>query len=56
MEGYYGPMPSALMPRFWTPGWNSVQSVTKFQEEVNGPYRDGNPGYRLVEPAEAGAN
>lgn len=51
MEGYYGQMPSALYPRFWAPGWNSIQSLTRFQEEVNGPFRDGNPGLRLVEPA-----
>jgi NADH-quinone oxidoreductase subunit G len=53
MEGYYGPMPPALYPRFWAPGWNSIQSITKFQEEVNGPYRDGNPGLRLIEPPPA---
>jgi NADH-quinone oxidoreductase subunit G len=53
MEGYQGRPPSALIPRFWAPGWNSVQSVTRFQEEVNGPLRGGNPGVRMIEPAEA---
>ena len=40
-----------LVPRFWAPGWNSVQSLTKFQEEVNGPLRGGDSGRRLIEPA-----
>jgi len=50
MEGYQGQPPAALIPRFWAPRWNSVQAVTKFQEEVAGPLRGGNPGRRLVEP------
>jgi NADH-quinone oxidoreductase subunit G len=50
MEGYEGQPPSSLIPRFWAPQWNSMQSVTKFQEEVNGPLRGGNPGKRLMEP------
>ena len=51
MEGYYGPLPAALIPYFWAPSWNSVQSVNKFQEEVGGPLRGGDPGVRLIEPA-----
>lgn len=50
MEGYEGQPPPPLIPRFWAPRWNSVQSVNKFQEEVAGPLRGGNPGKRLVEP------
>jgi NADH-quinone oxidoreductase subunit G len=50
MEGYEGQPPSCLIARFWAPGWNSIQSVTKFQEEVAGPLRGGNPGRRLIEP------
>jgi len=50
MEGYQGKPPSSLIPRFWAPGWNSVQSVNKFQEEVGGPLRGGDPGVRLLEP------
>jgi len=50
MEGYGGQPPSPLVPRFWAPGWNSMQAVTKFQEEVNGPLRGGDPGRRLSEP------
>jgi NADH-quinone oxidoreductase subunit G len=53
MEGYEGEPPAALIPRFWVPGWNSVQAVNKFQEEVAGPLRGGDPGRRLIEPAQA---
>jgi NADH-quinone oxidoreductase subunit G len=50
MEGDQNPVPGPLNPRFWWPGWNSVNSVTKFQVEVNGPLEGGNPGKRLIEP------
>ena len=32
------------IPRFWAPGWNSVQALNKFQSEVGGPLRGGDPG------------
>ncbi len=55
MEGFQGDPPSALIPRFWAPGWNSVQALNKFQEEIAGPLRGGDPGRTLIEPpAEAG--
>jgi NADH-quinone oxidoreductase subunit G len=50
MEGYSGPPPPALIPRFWAPGWNSVQAVNKFQDEVGGQLAGGDPGIRLIEP------
>jgi NADH-quinone oxidoreductase subunit G len=50
MEGYEGWPPAALTPRFWSPGWNSVQAINKFQIEVGGPLRGGDPGRRLIEP------
>ncbi len=51
-EGYLGrPPDAALIPFFWSPGWNSVQSTAKYQQEVDGPLRGGDPGVRLVEPA-----
>ena len=50
MEGFGGRPPSALIPRYWFPGWNSVQSLNKFQAEVGGPLHGGDPGRRLVEP------
>jgi NADH-quinone oxidoreductase subunit G len=51
MEGYEGRPPSSLIPRFWSPGWNSVQALNKFQGEVGGPLRGGDPGKRLIEPS-----
>ncbi len=50
MEGYAGVPPPALIQRFWAPGWNSVQALNKFQSEVGGPLRGGDPGKRLFEP------
>lgn len=49
MEGYYGKMPPALLPFSWAPGWNSVQSVNKFQAEIGGALAGGDPGVRLLE-------
>ena len=39
----------------WAPGWNSNQSVMKFQQEVGGPLKGGVPGVRLSAPAETPA-
>jgi len=50
MEGFSRMTPAALMSSFWTPGWNSAQSITRFQDEVNGPLEGGDPGIRLIEP------
>jgi NADH-quinone oxidoreductase subunit G len=49
MEGYQGFPPSSMIPFFWAPGWNSVQSVNKYQKEVGGALRGGDPGIRLLE-------
>jgi len=49
MEGDHSQPPPALIPRFWAPGWDSVQSLNKFQEEVGGQLRGGDPGIRLIE-------
>ncbi len=54
MEGFDGRPPSALISRFWAPGWNSVQAVNKFQSEVGGQLHGGDPGKRLIEPASKG--
>jgi NADH-quinone oxidoreductase subunit G len=42
--------PPALNPFFWSPGWNSIQSVNKFQAEIGGHLRGGDPGVRLIDP------
>jgi NADH-quinone oxidoreductase subunit G len=52
MEGYERRPPAALIPRYWTPGWNSVQALNKFQSEVGGALVGGDPGQRLIEPAQ----
>jgi NADH-quinone oxidoreductase subunit G len=51
MEGFAGEPPPALIPRFWAPGWNSVQSVNKFQDDVGGPLRGDDPGICLLNAA-----
>ncbi|MDK2743808.1 MAG: NADH-quinone oxidoreductase subunit NuoG [Nitrospira sp.] len=50
MEGYRGPLPSPLISQFWAPGWNSIQAVNTYQDEVGGPLREEMPGVRLLEP------
>jgi NADH-quinone oxidoreductase subunit G len=52
MEGYPGKPPSPLITRFWHPGWNSVQSVNKFQTEIGGGLCGGDPGKRIFEPSQ----
>lgn len=53
MEGTRMQPPSSAIPFFWSPGWNSVQSVNKYQEETGGALRGGDPGIRLIGPATA---
>ena len=50
MEGYRGQPPSSMIPFYWSPGWNSVQSINKYQEEIGGSLRGDDPGFRLLEP------
>lgn len=57
MEGTSQQPPAALLPFFWTPGWNSIQAVNKFQTEIAAALEGGDPGVRLIEPASGdGAN
>lgn len=53
-EGFKGIPPASLMSHYWAPGWNSVQALNKFQSEVAGPLIGGDPGVRVIEPAEGG--
>jgi NADH-quinone oxidoreductase subunit G len=50
MEGYHGLPPSSMIPFFWSPGWNSVQAINKYQEEIGGSLKGDDPGLRLIEP------
>ncbi len=50
MEGQNpGDQDGATIPYSWSPGWNSNQSVFKFQQEVGGELMGGDPGVRLVD-------
>lgn len=53
MEGTPTEPPAALIPFFWSPGWNSIQATNAYQEEVGGPLRGGDAGVRLFEPVPA---
>ncbi|MEL0027442.1 MAG: NADH-quinone oxidoreductase subunit NuoG, partial [Perlucidibaca sp.] len=49
MEGTSGPNEaSQLTPFAWAPGWNSPQAWNKFQDEVGGQLKAGDPGVRLL--------
>ncbi len=50
MEGNNQPSaPRSDIPFAWAPGWNSPQAWNKFQDEVGGKLRNGDPGVRLFE-------
>ena len=60
MEGYVGPQGTpqaeasnkgALIPFAYAPGWSSPSSWNKFQEEVGGALKGGDPGVRLFDHA-----
>jgi NADH-quinone oxidoreductase subunit G len=48
MEGLNRSSPGALLPWVWSPGWNSNQSLHKFQGEVGGALLGGTAGVRLL--------
>ncbi len=50
MEGYPGRLTAPLLPRYWAPNWNSLQSLHKFQQEVGGALRGDNPAPLLIQP------
>ncbi|MCS6303194.1 MAG: NADH-quinone oxidoreductase subunit NuoG [Nitrospira sp.] len=52
MEGYLGQPPSPLITHYWSPRWNSVQALNKFQSDVGGPLRHEMPGVRLIESSD----
>ena len=49
MEGSNGKQAGALIPFVWSPGWNSNQSVHKFQSKPGGALRGGTPGVRIID-------
>ena len=46
------PKPSSSLPLIWSPGWNSPQAINKFQAEIAGPLRGGDPGVMLLQASE----
>jgi len=57
MEGYSGSKEDRQqIPFAWSPGWNSPQAWNKFQDEVGGHLRAGDPGVRLIEPEDDNLN
>ena len=55
MEGLNRAQPGSLLPYVWSPGWNSNQSLHKFQSEVGGSLLGGTAGVRLLSPGGNGA-
>ena len=51
MEGTPDKPPAALIPFFWSPGWNSIQATNTYQKEPGGPLRSGDACVRMFEPA-----
>lgn len=49
MEGSNELPPSSLVPFYWTPGWNSAQSINFYLDEPNGSMKGGDLGIRLFE-------
>ena len=58
MEGLNRGQPGALLPFVWAPGWNSNQSLHRFQSTTGGdsrgrvPLKGGTAGVRLLAPAQ----
>ncbi|PNK60038.1 NADH-quinone oxidoreductase subunit NuoG [Psychrobacter sp. FDAARGOS_221] len=50
MEGYSGAQtPSAMIPFAQAAGWNSPQAWNKYQKEIGGSLKQGDPGVRLFD-------
>ena len=56
MEGISAQKDAAFMASSWAPQWNSNQSISKFQEEINGKLKQGHTGTLLIKKlADSGA-
>ena len=51
MEGITTQKNATVLGAAWSPGWNSNQSISKFQEEVNGELKQGHTGTLLLKRA-----
>lgn len=52
MEGVPATRDSNILASTWAPRWNSNQSISKFQEEVNGELKQGHVGSQVFEKRE----
>ncbi len=48
MEGIPSQKNATVLGAAWSPGWNSNQAISKFQEEVNGELKQGDTGTQLI--------
>ena len=55
MEGIPSTKDSSVLGAAWSPAWNSNQSISKFQEEINGDLKQGHVGELLIERNEIGS-
>ncbi len=55
MEGVPARRDATLLASPWAPQWNSNQSISKFQDEINGPLRQGHGGTLLLKRGAGGA-
>ena len=55
MEGLPLSSDSPIVGSAWAPAWNSNQSISKFQEEINGDLKQGHTGELLIERNETGS-
>jgi NADH-quinone oxidoreductase subunit G len=53
MEGYYGvDQPPSTLAYAWSPGWDANHAaITRFQDEIGGHLKGGDPGIRLFQTA-----
>ena len=54
MEGVMPQRDATILGAAWAPGWNSNQSISKFQAEINGALKQGHAGSLLLRRTESG--
>ncbi|NKB31870.1 MAG: NADH-quinone oxidoreductase subunit NuoG [Pseudomonadales bacterium] len=55
MEGVPATKDASVLGAAWAPAWNSNQSISKFQEEINGELKQGHTGELLIERNDSGS-
>jgi NADH-quinone oxidoreductase subunit G len=55
MEGIPATKDASVLGSAWSPAWNSNQSISKFQEEINGELKQAHVGELLIERNETGS-